>query len=216
MVINIFSLSLSLSLSWSPGQCWQVGCFWVLNVTEMVYRLHRDPIEGDYMTISGCHMLYSSISYWEKELQICFNHTMMYLLHVLLSNSTHADVIKWKHFARYCPFVWVIHRSPVNVPHKDQWRGALMFSHTPRVLYLLYPGMGNSFWVQPRNNSIFGVIMETGVGSSRGHGMSWYFGELKANLVTDNTFWCLSSTSNDEPDWIHVVITWSQCHGAKL
>ena len=40
----------------------------------------------------------------------------------------HDDVIKWKHFPRYLPFVRGIHRSPVNSPHKGQWRGALMFS----------------------------------------------------------------------------------------
>ena len=40
----------------------------------------------------------------------------------------HDDVIKWKHFPRYCPFVRRIHRSPVNSPHKGRWRGALMFS----------------------------------------------------------------------------------------
>ena len=40
----------------------------------------------------------------------------------------HDDVIKWKHFPCYWPFVWGIHRSPVNSPHKGQWRGALMFS----------------------------------------------------------------------------------------
>ena len=38
------------------------------------------------------------------------------------------DVIKWKHFPRDWPFVRGIHRSPVNFPHKGQWRGALMFS----------------------------------------------------------------------------------------
>ena len=38
------------------------------------------------------------------------------------------DVVKWKHFPRYCPFVRGIHRSPVNSPYKGQWRGALMFS----------------------------------------------------------------------------------------
>ena len=38
------------------------------------------------------------------------------------------DVIKWKQFPRYWPFVRGIHRSPVNFPHKCQWRGALMFS----------------------------------------------------------------------------------------
>ena len=40
----------------------------------------------------------------------------------------HDDVIKCKHFPRYWPFVRGIHRSPVNSPHKGQWRGALMFS----------------------------------------------------------------------------------------
>ena len=40
----------------------------------------------------------------------------------------HDDVIKWKHFPRNWPFVREIHRSPVNFPHKCQWRGALMFS----------------------------------------------------------------------------------------
>ena len=41
---------------------------------------------------------------------------------------SHDDVMKWKHFPRYGPFVRRIHRSPVNSPHKGQWRGALMFS----------------------------------------------------------------------------------------
>ena len=40
----------------------------------------------------------------------------------------HVDVIKLKHFPRNWPFVRGIHRSPVNPPHKGQWRGALMFS----------------------------------------------------------------------------------------
>ena len=40
----------------------------------------------------------------------------------------HDDVIKWKHFPRYWPLVRGIHRSPVNSPHKGQWRGALMFT----------------------------------------------------------------------------------------
>ena len=40
----------------------------------------------------------------------------------------HDDVIKWKHFPCYWTFVPGIHRSPVNSPHKGQWRGALMFS----------------------------------------------------------------------------------------
>ena len=40
----------------------------------------------------------------------------------------HEDVIKWKNFPRYWPFVRGIHRSPLNSPHKGQWSEALMFS----------------------------------------------------------------------------------------
>ena len=40
----------------------------------------------------------------------------------------HDEVIKRKKFPCYWPFVWGIHRSPVNSPHKGQWRGASMFS----------------------------------------------------------------------------------------
>ena len=56
--------------------------------------------------------------------------TCMYMIDVVEFNHdpTHDDVIKLKHFTRYWPFVRGIHRSPVNSPHKGQWRGALMFS----------------------------------------------------------------------------------------
>ena len=40
----------------------------------------------------------------------------------------HDDIIKWKHFLCYSPFVWGIHQSLVNSRHKGQWRRALMFS----------------------------------------------------------------------------------------
>ena len=44
-----------------------------------------------------------------------------------LALGSHDDVIKWKHFPHYWPFVRGIHWSPVNSPQKGQWRGALMF-----------------------------------------------------------------------------------------
>ena len=50
-----------------------------------------------------------------------FIHFMGHIAH-------HDDVIKWKYFPRHWPFVRGIHRSPVNSPHKGQWRGALMFT----------------------------------------------------------------------------------------
>ena len=56
---------------------------------------------------------------------------IVFLVHVALCYRNtwfiHYDVIKWKHFPRYWPFVRGIHQSPVNSPHKGQWRGASMF-----------------------------------------------------------------------------------------
>ena len=43
------------------------------------------------------------------------------------SQEYHDNVIKWKHFPCYCPFVRGIQQSPVDSPHKVQWHGALMF-----------------------------------------------------------------------------------------
>ena len=42
--------------------------------------------------------------------------------------NEHDDIIKWKHFPRYRPFVRGIHRGPVNSPYQGLWRGAFIFS----------------------------------------------------------------------------------------
>ena len=47
---------------------------------------------------------------------------------VTIYHVAHGDVIKWKHFPALLAFVRGMHRSPVNSPHKGQWRGALMFA----------------------------------------------------------------------------------------
>ena len=85
-------------------------------------------------------------SNWQEDIMSCrwwFNAEMSFLLKVsrlkvdaidpVVVNAyqicwLHDDVIKWKHFPRYWPFAREIHRSPVNFPHKGQWRGTLMFS----------------------------------------------------------------------------------------
>ena len=77
-------------------------------------------------------MLFVLWLYMIKATIIYYSSTIIYLLSTLLSKACvqqlHDDAIKWKHFPRYWQFVRGIHRSPVNSPHKDQWRGALMFS----------------------------------------------------------------------------------------
>ena len=57
-------------------------------------------------------------SWWNKSVVISWSDVC----------SNHDDVIKWKHFRCYWPFVLGIHWSPVNSPHKGQWPRALMFS----------------------------------------------------------------------------------------
>ena len=46
----------------------------------------------------------------------------------MITKPKHDDVIKWKHFPHYWPFVRGLHRPPVNSRHKGQWCGALIFS----------------------------------------------------------------------------------------
>ena len=70
------------------------------------------PVCSDRVNISWTHRNFPNVFYWQPQEPI----------------RPHDDVIKWKHFPCYWTFVRGIHRSPVNSPHKGQWRGALMFS----------------------------------------------------------------------------------------
>ena len=65
-----------------------------------------------------------------KTLVICI--FMLWYMYMIFLCAVKAcmfhDVVKWKHFPRYWPFVRGIHQSLVNTPHKVQWLGTLMFS----------------------------------------------------------------------------------------
>ena len=79
---------------------------------------------GCWQTVSGCNRL---AAVWLETQHFCCNsQATNWILHQV--NQWHDDVIKWKHFPRYWPFVRGIHQSLVNSPHKGQWRRALMFS----------------------------------------------------------------------------------------
>ena len=62
-----------------------------------------------------------------SDLNALINPTLRHSGAIFISAQCHKDIIKWKHFPRYWPFVRGIHRPPVNSPHKGQWRRALMF-----------------------------------------------------------------------------------------
>ena len=95
--------------------------------------------------------------------------------------AIHDDVIKWKHLPRNWPFVRGIHRSPVNSPHKGQWRGALMF-------YLICALMNG--WVNireagdlRRHHAHYDVIvMSMDVG--QGHEWTAFFIRTKKHLIS--------------------------------
>ena len=74
-----------------------------------------------FLCVLACSRIQSSCHMWISR----YVTVMQYSLH---HKSVHDDVIKFKHVPGYRPFVWGIHRSPMNSPHKGQWRGALMFS----------------------------------------------------------------------------------------
>ena len=97
--------------------------------------------------INKCQQLYVTMASHERQgNQITINSTVYStacpdkhkenIKCIYLSNANklwgeHDDVIKWGHFPRYCPFVRGIHRSPVNSPHRGQWRRPLIFSFDP-------------------------------------------------------------------------------------
>ena len=101
---------------------------------------------GDILVACQCRMVksdYMKQSKWKllaEQMEIVLRNLRLHEMALLLSyvliatrminlpNENIDDVIKWKNFPRYWPFVRGIHRSPVNSPHKGQWRGAVMFS----------------------------------------------------------------------------------------
>ena len=81
---------------------------------ELVHLKFESFLESPYL---------EKILYWNRALAIIWYNYMK-----SAASCFHDDVIKWKHFSRYWPFMQGIHRSPVNSLHKGQWRRALMFS----------------------------------------------------------------------------------------
>ena len=71
-----------------------------------------------------CVLLFSyisSLSHWRCGGDFkCTTHSLKF--------AVHDEVIKWKHFPLYWPFVRGIRRSSVNSPHKGQWRGCFLWS----------------------------------------------------------------------------------------
>ena len=119
-----------------------------LNLEDWLSRIVQYILHKLHTPVLCFGILYLFVSYGVIRLLTLFIHAhSLWLLHWLRDCSRaieiiltsvdntdlcqawlqHDDVIKRKHFPHYWPFVQGIHRSPVNSPHKGQWRGALMF-----------------------------------------------------------------------------------------
>ena len=114
-----YCVNVSSNMYFSDEFDWMKGC----HVITYAIPIVKDLLEMFYSTYLGA----LCVRYW-----LVWRHSPQDLRSVVyfsqFSGGRHDDVIKWKHFPRYWPFVRGIHRSPVNFPHNGQWRGALMFS----------------------------------------------------------------------------------------
>ena len=117
-------------------------------------------------------------------------------LHAPSINTYHHEVIKWKHFLRYWPFVWEIHRWAVNSQHKGQWRGALMFS----LIYTWTNSCANN-----GDAGEYEVIVMTWPGSAK----SWLYKMVVLSLILFLVVlynWKQNKTKhNDLSTWCHII-----------
>ena len=126
-----------MALFWiHSGPLWHHSCavFWrrYLNFDSPLlflfltnYKRSSCQSKGDKDFTVGVNILQDVIVHPCTNMKAIITWTRNYIAPFYVD---HAEVIKWKYFPRYGPFVRGIHRSPVNSPHKGHWRGALMFS----------------------------------------------------------------------------------------
>ena len=85
-------------------------------------RYYRSPLQSNLLRWWGFRLC-------STPLLLPFDTTAgAMLMKYIIESITYDDVINFKHIPGYWPFVGGINQSPVDSPHKGQWRGALMFS----------------------------------------------------------------------------------------
>ena len=90
----------------------------VRRIMKSIWLLYLIPTKWVIYIIMKSRLANSDFHAWFTKLQL---HNQQ------MSNMGVLWRISW-YFPRYWPFVWGIHRSPMNSPHRVQWRGALIFS----------------------------------------------------------------------------------------
>ena len=118
-----------LVLAWPPS----VNLAPNNSLDNMKRHCHNKPRHKLKQCVDIWDVLYIKylLSWNMRKRHWCFECQAVMLQHNDSAYSTdnfHDDVIKWKHFPRYWPYVRGIHRSSVISPHKGQRHGALIFS----------------------------------------------------------------------------------------
>ena len=85
------------------------------------------------------------------------------LVPVQVGHKCHDDIIKWNNFPRYCTFVPGIYRSPVNSPHKTQWREALLFSLICAWMNSWVINRSWGWWFETPSRSLWRQCIGTGL-----------------------------------------------------
>ena len=100
------------------------------NLTDLVPLRHPFQYTTDTSTDSFFSWSYECLVFgtWFTVLLRLLISKLTPVEKIIQTNTINDDVIKWKHFPRYSPFVRGIHRLPANSPHKGQWRRTLVFS----------------------------------------------------------------------------------------
>ena len=95
--------------------------------TFMVNSVVLNHFNIKWQTFHGMHASEIMIKPRALSRHLCAGHRGSQLVKLHTSSWPYDDVMKSRHFPRYWPFVWRIHRSPVNSPHKGKWRGTVFF-----------------------------------------------------------------------------------------
>ena len=113
----------------SAGKSLSLAFLLGMLLTSVKSQICNDTIENEVSNINVLYIFYLllaeidiSSNVWTRVKPFCQLSS-----YSSMETNIDDDVIKWRHFSRYWPFVRGIYRPSMNSPHKGQWRGALMF-----------------------------------------------------------------------------------------
>ena len=116
--------------SFKPGWCTYASVSWfiIYNQVMACNLFGATPLFESVLTECKFDQMTTNVSDILIKIPTFYFRKMQFKMSSAKPRASHDDIIKWKHFPCYCPFVRGIHRSQVISPHKGQWSGALMFS----------------------------------------------------------------------------------------